>query len=227
MVYKTQKIKQPTKMKEVKSWNDITVSQYQEIMLIDTDNEITKFIEQIAICLDVDTEEIRKMSYSNYKELQGKMSFLASEPKAEIDLIIEVEGRRYGLIPDMSLVSAGVFIDAEQFKLEPMLNLHNLLALIYRPVLRELPDGEYEIEEHKASGFEKRANLFKTLSIETVLGAVLFFSLLATESSIVFLHYSAQRMKEEQEKLTKMKTTQTPTKKRKQKRSTKTTDSTI
>jgi hypothetical protein len=188
-------------MKDVKSWNDITVSQYQEMMMIDTTNEITKFVEQISICLDVDTEEVRAMSYSEYKELQSKMSFLSLEPKAEMDLIIEVEGRKYGLIPDMSLISAGVFIDAEQFKLEPMENLHNLLALIYRPVLRELPDGEYEIEEHKAQGFEKRANLFKTLSIETVLGAVLFFSLLGTESSIAFLSYSSQVMMEQQEKL--------------------------
>jgi hypothetical protein len=155
------------------------------------------------------------------------MSFLSLEPKAEMDLIIEVEGRKYGLIPDMSLISAGVFIDAEQFKLEPMENLHNLLALIYRPLLRELPDGEYEIEEHKAQGFEKRANLFKTLSIETVLGAVLFFSLLGTESSIAFLSYSSQVMTEQMESLTKTTKTQTPTKKRKQKRSTGTTASTI
>lgn len=214
-------------MKDVKSWNDITVSQYQEMMMIDTTNEITKFVEQISICLDVDTEEVRAMSYSEYKELQSKMSFLSLEPKAEMDLIIEVEGRKYGLIPDMSLISAGVFIDAEQFKLEPMENLHNLLALIYRPLLRELPDGEYEIEEHKAQGFEKRANLFKTLSIETVLGAVLFFSLLGTESSIAFLSYSSQVMMEQQESLMKTTKTQTPTKKRKQKRSTGTTASTI
>jgi hypothetical protein len=127
----------------------------------------------------------------------------------------------------MNLISAGVFIDAEQFKLEPMLNLHNLLALIYRPVTKELPDGEYEIEEHKAQGFEKRASVFKSLSIETVLVAVLFFSLLATESSIAFLHYSSQKMKEEQEKLMKTKKTQTPTKKRKPKRSTGITASTI
>jgi hypothetical protein len=214
-------------MKDVKSWNDITVSQYQEMMMIETTNEITKFVEQISICLDVDTEEVRAMSYSQYKELQSKMSFLSLEPKAEMDLIIEVEGRKYGLIPDMSLISAGVFIDAEQFKLEPMENLHNLLALIYRPLLRELPDGEYEIEEHKAQGFEKRANLFKTLSIETVLGAVLFFSLLGTESSIAFLSYSSQVMTEQMESLTKTTKTQTPTKKRKQKRSTGTTASTI
>jgi hypothetical protein len=214
-------------MKDVKSWNDITVSQYQEMMMIETTNEITKFVEQISICLDVDTEEVRAMSYSQYKELQSKMSFLSLEPKAEMDLIIEVEGRKYGLIPDMSLISAGVFIDAEQFKLEPMENLHNLLALIYRPLLRELPDGEYEIEEHKAQGFEKRANLFKTLSIETVLGAVLFFSLLGTESSIAFLSYSSQVMMEQQESLMKTTKTQTPTKKRKQKRSTGTTASTI
>lgn len=212
-------------MKDVKSWTDITVGQYQEMMMIDTDNEITKFIEQISICLDVDTETIRSMSYSEYKNLQSNMSFLSQEPNCLMELTIELEGRRYGLIPDMNLISAGVFIDAEQFKLEPMVNLHNLLALVYRPITREF-DGEYEIEEHKAQGFERRATLFKSLSIETVLGAVLFFSLIATESSIAFLHSSAQMIQEEMNSMKTTKT-QTPTKKRKQKRSTGTTASTI
>ena len=35
-----------------------------------------------------------------------------------------------------------------------------------------------QIEKHKAEGFEKRANLFKEkISVEAVMGAVLFFSL--------------------------------------------------
>jgi hypothetical protein len=70
-----------------------------------------------------------------------------------------------------------VFIDAEQFKDDSIVNLHLITALIYRPIIKEDGD-EYVIEKHKAEGFEKRANLFKDrVSIEMVMGAVLFFSL--------------------------------------------------
>jgi hypothetical protein len=77
----------------------------------------------------------------------------------------------------MTLMEAGVFIDAEQFKEDSIENLHLLTALVYRPIIKE--EGEdYEIEKHKAEGFEKRANLFKEkISVEAVMGAVLFFSL--------------------------------------------------
>jgi hypothetical protein len=77
----------------------------------------------------------------------------------------------------MTLIDAGVFIDAEQFKEESIENLHYLTALVYRPIVKEEGD-EYEIDKHKAEGFEKRANLFKeNVSVEMVMGAVLFFSL--------------------------------------------------
>ena len=79
------------------------------------------------------------------------------------------------MIPDMTLIEAGVFIDAEQFKDDSIVNLHLITALIYRPIIKEDGD-EYIIEKHKAEGFEKRANLFKDrVSIEMVMGAVLFF----------------------------------------------------
>lgn len=205
-------------MREVNSWSDITVGQYQEMMLVETDNEITKFIECISIALDCDPQDIRDMPYSQYSELQKKMSFISKEPKNEVKEIIEVDGVRYGLEPDMSLITTGVFIDAEQFKQDPIVNLHNTLALIYRPITFE--DGPiYEIEEHKAQGFEKRANLFRDkLSIEVVLGATLFFSLLGMELSTHTLEYFTNQMMQEMN-LTKTTTTQTPTKEHKQKRS--------
>ena len=202
-------------MKKIESWADITIGQYQEMMLIETENDITRFIQQISIALDIDSEEIRKLSLLEFKKLQDNMSFLSVKVEADLSPIIEIDGKKYGLIPDMGTVDAGTFIDAEQFKEDTILNLHNLVALIYRPVIKQDGD-EYEIERHKAEGFERRANLFKEkVSIETVMGAVVFFSSVATELSINLLTYLADQQ-ETQETPMKTKKTRTRTKKAKE-----------
>ena len=202
-------------MKKIESWADITIGQYQEMMLIETENDITRFIQQISIALDIDSEEIRKLSLLEFKKLQDNMSFLSVKVEADLSPIIEIDGKKYGLIPDMGTVDAGTFIDAEQFKEDTILNLHNLVALIYRPVIKQDGD-EYEIERHKAEGFERRANLFKEkVSIETVMGAVVFFSSVATELSINLLTYLADQYKT-QETPMKTKKTRTRTKKAKE-----------
>jgi hypothetical protein len=216
-------------MKKIESWADITIGQYQEIMSIQTDNEITKFVESMAICLDIDPEEIRTLSFTDYKDVKTKMSFLSKEPESTVVDRFEVDGVEYGLMPDMRLISAGEFIDAEQFKSNSMDNLHNLVALIYRPIIKTFDDGTFEIDVHKSLGFERRANLFRDkVSIEIVLGAVLFFSLLAMESSLCFLDSLTQKIAKEmsQNTKTKTKTTRTRTKKVNKNPSTKTTDST-
>jgi len=213
-------------MKTITSWNEVTIGQYQDIMLIQSENPITRFIESVSIVLDCDPQELRDLPFSEYQELQKKMEFLQHEPVREVENIIEIDGKRYGLEPDMSLITAGVFIDAEQFKQDPVVNLHNTLALIYRPIIKEDGD-EYEIEPHQAKGFEKRANLFKSrLSIEVVLGTVLFFSLLGMELSINTLQSFIETTYQEAETQMTMTQTQALTKKSKRKPSTKTTDST-
>ena len=164
-------------MKKVTSWADVSIGQYQEIMSIQTTNKISKFIESISILLDCDPQVIRDMNMSQYNKLVADAQFLAKQPESVIEKIIEIDGKRYGMIPDMTLIDAGVFIDAEQFKEESIENLHYLTALVYRPIVKEEGD-EYEIDKHKAEGFEKRATLFKEkVSVEMVMGAVLFFSL--------------------------------------------------
>lgn len=202
-------------MREVNDWSDITVGQYQEMMSVQSDNEITRFIECIAIALDCDSADIRNLKLAEYNKLQSKMSFISRNPAPDIVERFELDGVRYGLEPDMSLITTGVFIDAEQFKQEPILNLHNTLALIYRPIVKET-EKDWEIEPHMAKGFEKRAELFKNkLSIETVLGATVFFSNLGVELSNHFLT-SLNKKLMKAKKQTKTTTTQRRTKKQKQ-----------
>ncbi len=202
-------------MKEVNSWSDITVGQYQEIMLVESENEIRRFIEQVAIVLDMDPEDIRNLPIAEYQTLRKNMNFLKEDPEHTVVNKFEIDGVKYGLEPDLSLITAGVFIDAEQFQQEPTVNLHNTLALIYRPIIKEEGD-KYEIEPHKARGFEARAQLFKEkLTIDVVLGTVLFFSIIGTRLSIAFLESFNEEVLTTTAQTMKMTTTLAPTKKQK------------
>ena len=92
-------------------------------------------------------------------------------------------------------MTSGVFIDCEQFRRSTNENLHNLCALMWRPITKWTGGGDYEIENHKIKGFDKRAELFKNrLSIEFVKGGILFFSLLGIELSLKTADYLAAEM---------------------------------
>jgi hypothetical protein len=156
------------------------------------------------------------MPISEYSKLQAKMNFLKEDPEHTVVNKFEIDGVKYGLEPDLNLITAGVFIDSEQFQQNPTENLHSTLALIYRPIVSENGD-KYDIEPHKARGFEARAELFKEkLTIDVVLGTVLFFSIIGTKLSIAFLESFKGEMMTEIAEVTKKTTTRTRMKKQKQ-----------
>lgn len=190
-----QKIKQ-------KDWTDITIGQYQELMTIQNSTDLGSFIEAIAICDDIDPQDIRQMSIAEFNQLKESRSFLLTIPGNDFKRIIEIDGVEYGIEPELNLISTGVFIDCEQFKRDTNANLHNLVALVYRPVIEK--NGEdYKIKAHEAQGFEKRANLFKNkVSIEAVFGAILFFSL----ASMTSLHHTLAYLTQDLLKEVKMMT---------------------
>jgi len=213
-------------MKKVTSWADVTIGQYQEIMSIQTTNKISKFIESLSIILDCDPQVIRDMNMKKYNELVADFQFLSKQPESVIEHIIEVDGKRYGMIPQLDFISTGEWMDAESWKDDAVNNIHLYAALLYRPITKE--DGEvYEIEPHKSSGFLERANLFRDrLSINVINGAVLFFSSSAIEFTKILADYLAESTKEAQS-LMKKTQTQTHTKKQKPQHSKETGESII
>lgn len=198
-----------------KSWSDVSIGQYQEILTIQTDSELNQFIEAISICEDADPEDLRNIPLKDLKSKIIEYQFLKSEPSPDFKKTFTIDDVEYGLEPELSLMSSGVFIDCEQFRRNTNENLHNLCALVWRPITK-WSGKEYEIEPHTARGFEKRANLFKEkLSIEFVKGGILFFSLLGIELSLRTLDCLVEEMKAVSTTTTMEATTPTPMKKSK------------
>jgi hypothetical protein len=207
-----------------KSWSEVKVGTFQELHSVESETEIGVLIAKLSILADCDSEDIRRLPISQFNKIKSDIEFMSKPLSKKINLKIEIDGKKYGMIPDLNFLSAGEFLDSENWKEKSIENLHLYLALLYRPIIWE--DGEdYKIEPHKSEGFTRRAELFRQhLTIENVWGTLLFFSSLGLNCTKVILDYLESTQTETDKPQKKMKKTSTRkvTKNNKQKNSTET-----
>ncbi len=204
-----------------KNWQEITIGDYQEIVNVDAETEISKAVQLVSILSDKDSDEIRKAPLGEFYKWMEDIKFIQTSPDADFNRTFELNGIRYGLIPDFNFISTGEWLDCENWKDKAIDNLHLYAALLFRPTTRYVSDEDYDIEEHKTNGFQRRAQLFQeNISINKVYGAQVFFSLFGLEFlQILGDSLTQQEKKEMKKKATKTRMTQVPSKKRKEKRS--------
>lgn len=185
------------------NWSMVTIGDYQEIVNVDAETEISKAVQLVSILSDKDSEEIRKSPLGEFYKWMEDIKFVSTPPDADFNRTFELDGVRYGMIPDLNYISTGEWLDCENWKEKAIDNLHNYAALLFRPTTRYVDDTNYDIEEHKTNGFARRAQLFQeNVSINKVYGAQVFFSLFGLE----FLQTLGDSLMQEEQKMKKKKT---------------------
>ena len=92
--------------KTPESWRDITISQYDDIMIaLETENKIERDYLILAILHNVGVKDIKKLPISTVNEMMSKLKFLDTKPNNDFNKIIEIDGIRYGFITDTSEIS--------------------------------------------------------------------------------------------------------------------------
>jgi hypothetical protein len=185
------------------SWDEIPIKVWKELNSVQSEYESTKTIERMAIITDTDPEWIRSLSFAKFNEFQSNLSFLNSSITNEVKTTFVLGRKEYGMIPHLDLISAGEWIDAENWKDKPIDNIHLYAALMYRPITKKDEEG-YEIEPHTVNGFMSRAEKFDNeLPITTIYGSVLFFSALgivSMESITAYLELQQKSVKKKTKK---------------------------
>jgi hypothetical protein len=185
-----------------KNWDEISLQTFRELKSIESDNELSVLINRLSILCDSDSEDIRSLTIPEFNKLTEGLSFLNEEISNEIKLKIEIDGKAYGLIPDLNFISAGEFIDIENFKQDSEANIHLICAVLYRPIVKEDELG-YLIAQHSPRGFQQRAELFlNKLPITTVWGTLLFFSSLGIQSLQIIEDYLKKESVQKETKMT-------------------------
>lgn len=164
------------------NWGDINIGQFQELMGIIEDNSIDnptkKVVKQISVLADIDEVIIYDLPATSLKTLNEELSTFQTQPTSIFKNIIEVEGVKYGFQKDLNQLTLGEWIDLESFvTTSPIDNLHNITALLYRPITEEGDEFfSYKIKPYKDINLQDTANLFRArVSVQDVYGIVVFF----------------------------------------------------
>jgi len=100
-----------------------------------------------------------------------------------------IGGKEYGFIPKLEDISLGEYIDLDTY-LGNWENMHLAMQVLYRPIKNKYGE-RYSIEDYKASdGLH-----MKDITMDCVMGSILFFYSLGTDLSKAILN-SSQAEKE-------------------------------
>lgn len=180
------------------SLEEITLEQYQEYATLIKDNPDSEFTRQktIEIFCGVDLKSLLQISISDVNSISEHLNNLFTA-KPDLSIEIDINGTRFGFIPNLEQMSYGEFIDLDEY-LKDVSTWHNALAVLYRPITNRIKQL-YSIEPYETS--EKYSEQMKQLPFSIAYGAVLFFYDLRNELLNVSMDYLEKLQPEQKEDL--------------------------
>jgi len=167
--------------KEYKIPDYVSIDNYSKIFKIkDLFSEEYFAAKLVSIVSGADIEDLLE---TDYQELNYLATYVLDKlPKDKPKFIdrFELNGVHYGFFPNWQDLTYAEFVDMDTIstkKEDELLNLlHILCAIMYRPIITERSEHDFDIEKYDVSKMKVRAELFKKqLDVKYVLGAQFFF----------------------------------------------------
>ena len=176
-------------------WSEVSLKHYQnyvdEVSGVENEDEIV--VKTISSLCGVSNELVKRLKINDIKDIYHKLSELITKPvNKNIFDKIKIKDIMYGFHPNLDEMSLGEFVDLEENCKGGVGNLHNVLAILYRPITEE-KGKEYNIEPYSENHI-KNAPLFQDLSIDVVNGVMLFFYTLGTKCLMNLSNYLEQNL---------------------------------
>lgn len=163
------------------SWKEVTLRQYIDLMCIDeklTSSE--KIFQTLSILLGISIRQAKKLSAAEFALIEKSLEWSNSLPVGKFDMRVKIKDREYAIIPNLESLSIGEFIDIEEYASNFNTQVHNLISVLYRPIVEEGEWG-YKVEDYDSEKCRGRAEIFLDhFSVEDAQAASVFFSLIAS-----------------------------------------------
>jgi uncharacterized protein YeeX (DUF496 family) len=162
---------------------DITLAQYQRYEKLNEQlNEEELSIRdynkrKIDLFTGIPYHKVDNVSEKDLKEVMAQID-KALEQDVEFKSVFTHNGKEFGMIPNLDECSAGEYFDLDKYGVD-VETLHNLMAILFRPVTKSDGFGNYEIETYE--GTSKYADEMKGISMDYVSGVLVFFCHLSNE----------------------------------------------
>ena len=178
----------------------LSIGKYQELTNIsNSSSKLDKMLDTITALTDYTEKEVRTWSVQAIIEAGNALLDVTTAPN-EFYSLVKIGDEVYGYAP-LSKSSFGEYVDLENLLKEPNKNLHQIAAILYRPVTKhkfksfsfvrkyghdtvnnkvEDPFKWYTVEDYDNELREERSEMMKDFPTQLILGAMGFTSATAT-----------------------------------------------
>ena len=170
------------------SLKDISLRQYQQWLKLTDGKEIDLFLQQkmVEIFCGVPIQHVINMKALDVYNINVKINAIFEKEAKLVERFI-FNNVEYGFIPKLDDITFGEYVDLDTY-LNDWNNIHKALAILYRPVTIKRK-GYYNIEVYESSeNYDLR-----DVSMEIVLGALIFFCNLKKELLKSMMNYLLQQ----------------------------------
>ena len=135
-------------------------------------------------------EETPKVDLSKFESKDDsdviKVDLNKKPEEKELVKKVDFKGKKYGMIPNLSSISLGEFVDIEEHCKHSHKNLHKIMSVLYRPIVKE-KGTRYSIENYDPD--EYKEDEFKDFPILVSLSALSFFFRLGKKLPLTLSSY--------------------------------------
>jgi len=146
-------------------WSDLTLGELQVMMT--SENQL----ERISACTGKSVDKLRTMPQKLIEAAGAHIDQLLTQETARFEKVVEMDGKRFGFVPDWDAFTAGEWIDLENYLEDFWKNAHKVMSVLFREVTYELGD-KYEVKKYTA---KEDASIFEEMPADLVSGTLLFF----------------------------------------------------
>jgi hypothetical protein len=146
-------------------WSDLTLGELQVMMT--SENQL----ERISACTGKSVDKLRAMPQKLIEAAGAHIDQLLTQETARFEKVVEMDGKRFGFVPDWDAFTAGEWIDLENYLEDFWKNAHKVMSVLFREVTYELGE-KYEVKKYTA---KEDASIFEEMPADLVSGTLLFF----------------------------------------------------
>lgn len=169
----------------------LSIKHYQTLTKIGNPNTF----QIISVLTGIPENELKELEPDNFNFLEKKLvPMLHVEKPSKIVFQFKHNDKEYGLVQDFYKLTMAEWVDLEVYSNgENVLdNIHKIMAILYRPVVKKLKNNKYQIENYNSNDIEQRAEEFLDLPLEFYLSVSGFF----LQSVTIFTKVLADSLKQ-------------------------------
>ncbi len=135
----------------IDSYKTLTLGKFMELQKIDwaSMEEIDIQVKMLSVLSDMDEDEILKLPLDEYSKMVNKTAFLSKQPEITKNIPdkIKINDKTYVLVKDIKKMTAGQYIDYQQYLAANDINFYLPYILSCFIIPKGKTYGDYDVDE--------------------------------------------------------------------------------